>query len=659
MLRKSVMALATCAATALAGNASADFTVNLGSGNLAGNQTRFVEVTQDAFMVGFEITFDFVPGAGAEWASDMAFWVNDPQGNPSVQVGGFNVLFADVEGPPWPFDGAGSAAAGTYTAEVSLIHSGNGTWRFSIGNGWAASTGAQYNNVVVNVITGDAGACADSTESCTTPHPTPGCNLAGCCVQVCDFEPFCCAVEWDQFCVDAAVKLCGLYVYSCPSGGPANDCPTAATVVTDGTSLPFNTATANTTAPAGCEGYDPILSNDVWYRFTAPANGILTASTCNTANFDSKMRGYNIGDGTFDPNTLPDLLVSCNDDGAGCTGFTSILNTPVEAGVVYLVALGGYLGEFGNGTVSFEFTPEAAGCGDPAAGSCCDPQQLPYCSDAACCEEVCALDPFCCDNTWDGACASLAFENCAPLCGTPIPPQTCAAPGANPLASNNNDSLTTGGVACQAGGITTPNTYARVFTPSQLGAAYSFKCVNLGFDNSGGYLEGVVKVCLDPDGGAPNVGTLQVIEEYPVGLYNGEDQLVTVTGDSVCVELVAPQTLVVVLEIPASSDGFATFAGGTSSASETYILSTACGLADFTTLASIGFPNTHWYVQLSGNIGCQDEIPGDLNLDGIVNGADLSILLAAWGTADPVADLNDDGVVNGADLSILLANWTS
>jgi len=49
----------------------------------------------------------------------------------------------------------------------------------------------------------------------------------------------------------------------------------------------------------------------------------------------------------------------------------------------------------------------------------------------------------------------------------------------------------------------------------------------------------------------------------------------------------------------------------------------------------------------------------DLNCDGVVNGADLSILLAAWGPcAGCAADLNQDGVVNGADLSILLANWS-
>ena len=48
---------------------------------------------------------------------------------------------------------------------------------------------------------------------------------------------------------------------------------------------------------------------------------------------------------------------------------------------------------------------------------------------------------------------------------------------------------------------------------------------------------------------------------------------------------------------------------------------------------------------------------GDLNGDGTVNGADLTILLAAWGDGGGPADLNGDGTVNGADLTVLLANW--
>lgn len=46
----------------------------------------------------------------------------------------------------------------------------------------------------------------------------------------------------------------------------------------------------------------------------------------------------------------------------------------------------------------------------------------------------------------------------------------------------------------------------------------------------------------------------------------------------------------------------------------------------------------------------------DLNLDGTVNGLDLSILLEQWGVSGS-ADFNSDGVVGPADLGILLAEW--
>jgi hypothetical protein len=47
----------------------------------------------------------------------------------------------------------------------------------------------------------------------------------------------------------------------------------------------------------------------------------------------------------------------------------------------------------------------------------------------------------------------------------------------------------------------------------------------------------------------------------------------------------------------------------------------------------------------------------DLTGDGSVNGADLAILLAAWGASGSPADLNGDSAVDGADLAILLSVW--
>lgn len=50
--------------------------------------------------------------------------------------------------------------------------------------------------------------------------------------------------------------------------------------------------------------------------------------------------------------------------------------------------------------------------------------------------------------------------------------------------------------------------------------------------------------------------------------------------------------------------------------------------------------------------------PGDINGDGIVNAADLGVLLGAWGSNSTAADLDGDGVVGGSDLAILLGAWT-
>jgi len=50
-------------------------------------------------------------------------------------------------------------------------------------------------------------------------------------------------------------------------------------------------------------------------------------------------------------------------------------------------------------------------------------------------------------------------------------------------------------------------------------------------------------------------------------------------------------------------------------------------------------------------------LPGDLNNDGRVDGADLAFLASVWKTNSASADLNGDSIVNGADLSILLTHY--
>jgi hypothetical protein len=51
-------------------------------------------------------------------------------------------------------------------------------------------------------------------------------------------------------------------------------------------------------------------------------------------------------------------------------------------------------------------------------------------------------------------------------------------------------------------------------------------------------------------------------------------------------------------------------------------------------------------------------VVGDLDGNGVVNGADLGMLLGNWGNAG-VGDLDGSGTVDGADIGILLGHWSS
>lgn len=69
--------------------------------------------------------------------------------------------------------------------------------------------------------------------------------------------------------------------------------------------------------------------------------------------------------------------------------------------------------------------------------------------------------------------------------------------------------------------------------------------------------------------------------------------------------------------------------------------------------ATVNLGNATMSGLLEANCGA-----ADLNCDGTVNGADLGLMLAAWGPCSGCPeDLNGDGQVNGADLGLMLADW--
>ncbi|MCB0547896.1 MAG: T9SS type A sorting domain-containing protein [Phaeodactylibacter sp.] len=121
--------------------------------------------------------------------------------------------------------------------------------------------------------------------------------------------------------------------------------------------------------PNGCFGFnDPQAGSDIWYSFTPTASGFVQWSTCSTISFDSRLVVY--GPNPSCPPTAEELY-SCNDDGQGCTGFSSSLNFGVEAGQTYILRLGGFSGDQGQGTFNLiEIEPPVP----PVNDNCAEPE---------------------------------------------------------------------------------------------------------------------------------------------------------------------------------------------------------------------------------------------------------------------------------------------
>ncbi len=86
------------------------------------------------------------------------------------------------------------------------------------------------------------------------------------------------------------------------------------------------------------------IYNTNFYSFTPAESGSYRFSMCNTATFDTKIAVMN----SCDP---ANGVLACNDDGAGCTGFTSVIAAvDLTAGTTYFVAVGGYAAGTAAGT---------------------------------------------------------------------------------------------------------------------------------------------------------------------------------------------------------------------------------------------------------------------------------------------------------------------
>lgn len=142
---------------------------------------------------------------------------------------------------------------------------------------------------------------------------------------------------------------------------PANDNCADAEVLPGTGTFNFTTIDATTDGPdhpndcASSGGAVVAVYNDVWYSFTPDWTGYAKWSLCGTADFDTKIIVYNAGAACP---VMDGQVLACNEDGAGCAGYTSEVVFPVTSGSTYLLRLGGWgdapPGESGSGTFTVD-----------------------------------------------------------------------------------------------------------------------------------------------------------------------------------------------------------------------------------------------------------------------------------------------------------------
>jgi hypothetical protein len=168
------------------------------------------------------------------------------------------------------------------------------------------------------------------------------CTKAGvdpsCCEQVCAINPLCCDIAWDAKCEAL------LAAANCLCAGAVPVTGTEVAIDTTAATADFNMAGVCDPGPYG----DDVVHNLIVFSWSPKVQGRYTLSTCNIADFDTRLAVISTCDGA--------TVVGCNDDATGCANFTSELTVDVDAGQEYYILVGGY-SEADVGTGTMTITP--------------------------------------------------------------------------------------------------------------------------------------------------------------------------------------------------------------------------------------------------------------------------------------------------------------
>ncbi|MDI9403016.1 MAG: SUMF1/EgtB/PvdO family nonheme iron enzyme [Limnohabitans sp.] len=466
-----------------------------------------------------------------------------------------------------------------------------------------------------------------------------------------------------------------------PLGVLGDECKTALEArlgLNDAVNTATMTASANAPAAGECQFLNWLpTTKDAWWVYDAPTAGRMSLHFC-TSNFDTSVVVYQ---GSCSALTR----IACDDDGCAPTGpgFQSKIDgLPVSAGPVY-IRVGGYGGATGTAQFTLDFKPDGrvVSWGRNIEGQRSVPASLGAVAviTAGDAHSV-ALKP---DGTV--ACWGLDDE------GQCTVPDLLSGVIAIAAGQEHSVALTSGGVIGCWGG----NLYGQCNTPVNLAWATA---ISAGAFHSMAITAGGTVVCWGQNtSGQCNVpsslgpvaaiagggfhsaalrpdGTVACWGSNTSGQCNVPVSLSTVTaiaaGDAHTVALrsngnvvcwgsnffsqcvVPPSTLGTVKAI-AAGDGhtIALKADGAVVCWGASLNGQSNVPASLGTVSSIAGGGSHTMAVVPYTCAA------DLDGDGSSGAADLSGLLAAWGTNNASFDLDGDGSVGASDLSMLLTSW--
>ena len=290
----------------------------------------------------------------------------------------------------------------------------------------------------------DPGTTGGGEDSpCCDPSDAPGCaadpRLETC---VCKADDFCCNMAWDEKCVGVAVGECGL---TCDGGGDDGPPPTGGDCCAGNGSPGCDDMTVQDCVCAldsycCTDEWDGICAAEAQYEcgndcglpppggdccapHDAPGCDIpeINDCVCDESNFcclfpwSDDCIGIGVEEcGAECPDWVPPDPCCDNNPGPGCG------NEELET-CVCMTNPGCCGMNWGPGCVEAAQVECGYSCYDPGTEDCCSEHPEVGCNVPEIQSCVCGLDPFCCEDSWDGQCVNEATNDCGGCMG-PVGP---------------------------------------------------------------------------------------------------------------------------------------------------------------------------------------------------------------------------------------------